>query len=72
MPNGIWDRDTYITTTDEKTLRKMTFDMLKALHDGREKDEKRFKALENRKWKDKGIAGGAGIIGGFIASFFKS
>ena len=33
--------------------------------------EPRFKCLENRKWRDKGIAGGAGLVGGFIAAIGK-
>ena len=33
--------------------------------------EPRFKLLENRKWKDKGIAGGTGLVGGFLAVIAK-
>ena len=29
--------------------------------------EPRFKCLEKRKWRDKGIAGAAGLVGGYIA-----
>ena len=70
MPNGIWDRDTYVTA-EEETQRKMTFDMLKAIHDKQPLCEIRFKKLEARKWRDKGIATGSGLFGGFIAVFFK-
>ena len=74
MPNGIWDKDTYITA-DAETRDKMTFDMIKAIFDKQctqiEKNEPRFKALENRKWKDKGFAGAAGLVGGFLAGYLK-
>ena len=33
--------------------------------------EQRFKIIENRKWKDRGLTGSMGLIGGFIASLFK-
>lgn len=33
--------------------------------------EERFKNIENRKWKDKGVAGIAGLIGGFAAQIAK-
>lgn len=33
--------------------------------------EDRFKALEKGEWRDRGFAGGMGLIGGFLAGFFK-
>ena len=72
MPNGIWDEDTFVTTTDEVTYRKMTFHMIKAVFDNqvaqKTENEPRFKTLENRKWKDKGVAAVAGLIGGALAN----
>jgi hypothetical protein len=44
-------------------------------HDDRERRlhrcEKRFEAIENRKWTDRSLTGGMGLIGGFLASLFK-
>ena len=62
--------------------REMLFDGILALNnkvdslllsftEQKEKCNGKFDKLEKRKNIDKGFAGAAGVIGGFIASFFK-
>ena len=63
MPNGIWDKETYMNA-QPKTQSAMTFDMLKAVYDTQ---VAHTTLLQNRKWKDKAVAGGSGLAGGFLA-----
>ena len=75
MPNGSGIEKSTFVDADEKTRIAMTFDLLSEIHDAQQaqisKCDKRFKPLERRKWFDKGIAGGIGAIGGFMAGFFR-
>ena len=34
--------------------------------------EQRFRTIEGRKWTDRGLSGSMGLIGGFLASLFKT
>jgi len=78
MSNGPYNRETFMNAQD-KTQKGMLFDMLESIDDRLSqvcrfrKDicEPRFKVLENRKWKDKGVAGAAGLIGGFLVGYLK-
>jgi len=72
VPNGHGiTRQTFVDA-DEKTRISMTFDLLKEIHENScaqlIKCEERFKRLENRKWKDRGVASGSGTIGGAAIS----
>ena len=71
MPNGI--------KVDEETFAKMDHDdQIKSIFHAivttnqnvtnqSLECEPRFKCLEKRKWKDKGIAAGSGLFGGYLA-----
>ena len=75
MPNGHGIKKETFTEADDKTRIAMTFDLLEEIHDLQQKQmtkcEKRFTVIEKRKWYDKGLAGGMGMIAGFAASLFR-
>lgn len=73
MPNGMYNRETYLMGIPEGPERKraaMTFDMLYDIHkcslNQPKKCEPRFKKLERRKWLNKGISFTGGLIGGVL------
>ena len=71
MNNGIRiNKETFMRLEPDEKLGAI-FDTLVSIHGQcicREKNcEVRFKRIENRKIRDKGIAATAGFIGGFVA-----
>ena len=71
MSDG-YSRDTFLGA-DEQTRIKMTFDIMSSIDDKLTKytqdHETRIKKLENRRWRDKGVASVSGVFGGFLAIF---
>lgn len=83
MPNGLpIDINTFRKLGSSEDKLDALFDVLVCMHasgyeceSDRERRiancERRFKKVEAKEWKDRGFAGGMGLIGGFIASFLK-
>jgi hypothetical protein len=75
MSNGIKvDEETFAKMDHEDQIKSIFHAIIKTnenITNQKLECEPRFKCLENRKWRDKGIAGGAGLIGGFIAAMGK-
>ena len=79
MPNGLWDKDTFLMDVPEADRKRvaMTFDMLKSIDERLQgvcmyktgECEHRFVKLERRKWFDKGLSLFGGFVGG-MAGFF--
>lgn len=75
MANGIRISKETFGQLDSETKLDAIFDVLVSIHSQctcrMDTCEKRFKQIENRKLRDKGIAGTAGLVGGFIAQIFQ-
>lgn len=83
MANGLpIDIETFRNLKSSDAKLDALFDVLSHMassgyecEDDREKRlqtcEQRFKALESRKWTERGFSGSMGLIGGFLASLFK-
>lgn len=75
--SDLYSKDTF-ERADQETKLYMIFDIAKSTNDvltlslkeylaHKKACEDRFKKLENRKWRDKGIASASGFLGGFLA-----
>lgn len=83
MANGLpVDIDTFRKLESADAKLDALFDVLTHMHSSgfecaadRERHrmdcDRRFSAIESRKWNDRGLSGGMGLIGGFLASLFK-
>ena len=77
MPNGIEIDETDFEKLDHALQMRAIFKAIVVINNNISKQPKiceeqfKIKALHNRKWKDKGIAGVAGLIGGFLAGLSK-
>ena len=69
MANGEYEIDE--ATFKGMTVEQQNWILFKTYNSDREKDNKRFKTIENRKLADRGLSIGSGFVGGFIAVLLK-